>query len=160
MEKNIQDKKNGTEKERLIMMGGSFDPLHLGHLLSFKAAKSLGGRLIVILDGDDWLEQKKGINFMPAEDRLAIIKELRCIDDAILVSGGDHSNIILALKPDIYAHGGDKNSVEKLLPNEVEACKKIGCELIFGFGGNKIRSSSKILERWVEYKRKFSLGQK
>ena len=57
----------------------------------------------------------------------------------------------LKLKQDIFL---------KEKTNEVEACKKIGCELIFGFGGNKIRSSSKILERWVEYKRKFSLGQK
>ena len=133
-------------------MGGAFDPLHLGHLLSFQAAKALGGKLIVVLDGDDWLKEKKGLNFMPAEDRLALVKELKCVDDAILVSGGDHSNLIMALKPNIYAHGGDKDNVEKLMPNEVEACRKIGCELVFGLGGTKIRASSEILKRWTDFK--------
>lgn len=144
---------NETKKDRIIMMGGAFDPLHLGHLMSFQAAKALGGKLIIVLDGDDWLQQKKGINFMPAEDRLAVIKELRCVDDAFIVSGGDHSELILALKPDIYAHGGDKDSLDKLPPREIEACKKVGSQLIFGLGGLKIRSSSEILRRWVDFQK-------
>lgn len=150
---NKKDESN-TEpkrKETVVMVGGGFDPLHLGHLLQLKAAKALGDKLIVVLDADDWLKKKKGINFMPTEDRVAIMQELRCVDQVIIIGGGDPTDVILNLRPDIYAHGGDKDSISTMLPTEVEACKKVGCKIVFNMGGPKIRSSSHILKRWVDF---------
>ena len=46
-----------------IIVSGGFDPLHSGHIEYFKSAKSLGGYLIVALNSDKWLQNKKGKAF-------------------------------------------------------------------------------------------------
>ncbi len=138
------------KKEKIVMVSGGFDPLHLGHLLSFQAAKRLGDKLVVVIDGDEYLIKKRGHVFMPIEDRIAIIRELECVDDVITMGDGDLSETILHMKPDIFANGGDKNLLEKIPSSEIEACEKVGCKIIFNVGGgNKLRSSSELLDRWV-----------
>ena len=139
-------------KEKVVMVGGGFDPLHLGHLMKLKSAKALGDKLVVALDGDEYLIKKKGKVFMPAEDRFMIMKELKCVDEVIMIGKGSIADAILQIKPDIYAHGGYKDSIGTLVKEEVEACKKVGTEIVFNVGGAKIRSSSELLKRWVEDK--------
>jgi len=143
-------KSHPKKKETVVLVTGGYDPLHLGHLLSFKAAKALGNKLIVAIDGDDYLRKKKGASFMPIEDRVGIIQELKCVDQVIVIGDGDMSEAILAIKPDILANGGDRSSIKNLPKGEVAACKKVGCRMIFNVGGGKIRSSSDMLRQWVD----------
>lgn len=133
-----------------VMVSGGFDPLHLGHLLSFQAACSLGDKLVVVIDGDGFLLQKKGAIFMPLEDRVAIIKELRCVDEVVVMGNGSIADAIRHIKPAIWANGGDKNSLKTIPKEEVAACREVGCELVFDIGGGKIRASSELLRKWVE----------
>ena len=42
--------------EKIVVVSGGFDPLHSGHLNLFREAKSLGDKLIVILNYDVWLK--------------------------------------------------------------------------------------------------------
>ena len=48
------------EKSKIIVVSGGFDPVHSGHIAYFKAAKSYGDKLVVALNSDKWLENKKG----------------------------------------------------------------------------------------------------
>src|SRR3990167_6959853 len=89
---DVNKRKNKKDSEKLVMVSGGFDPLHLGHLLSFQAAKALGDKLIVVIDSDEFLVKKKGAPFMPVEDRVAIIKELRCVDEVVVIGDGDISD--------------------------------------------------------------------
>ncbi len=146
----LQRNSRELRKEKVVMVSGSFDPLHLGHLLSFQAAKALGDKLVVVIDGDEYTIKKKGKVFMPLEDRVAIIKELRCVDDVFVMGGGDVVNAILHLKPNIWANGGDIDSIKKIPILERNACIKVRCQIIFGVGGGKIRSSSDLLSNWVK----------
>ena len=91
---------------------------------------------------------------MPVEDRVAIIKELRCVDDVIVMGDGDLSDAILHLKPDIFANGGDRSTFERIPLSEREACEKVGCKIVFNVGGGKIRSSSELLRKWCEFEKK------
>lgn len=142
------------KKEKIVMVSGGFDPFHLGHLLSFQAAKKLGDKLIVVIDGDGYLIKKKGAVFMPIEDRIAIIKELKCVDDVIVMGDGDLSETILYMKPDIFANGGDRSNLERIPITEREACEKVGCKIIFNVGGGgKLRSSSNLLKKWVDHEK-------
>ena len=139
---------------RIIIVSGGFDPLHSGHIAHFKAAKELGDLLIVGLNSDDWLIRKKGKPFMPINERLAIVRELRVVDLAFAFNDDDNSSRDLIQKvlelyesDVVFANGGDRTHDN--IP-EVEQFKdnpKVSFE--FGVGGdNKKNSSSWILENW------------
>ena len=73
----------------IVLVTGGFDPLHSGHIAYFKAAKSLGNKLIVGLNSDEWLTRKKGKPFMPFNERIEIINELSVVDEVISFDDSD-----------------------------------------------------------------------
>jgi len=132
----------------IVAVSGGFDPVHVGHLKLFKAAKALGDKLIVIVHTDEWLKRKKGKVFMSLWDRMEIIKGFKCVDWVYYCDGGEDSagGMISMLQPDILANGGDRTCPEEI--DEAKACKRIGCKMVFNVGGGKIRSSSEMLENY------------
>ena len=68
---------------KIVVVSGGFDPIHSGHIAYFKSAKKLGDKLIVALNSDKWLINKKGKFFMPFEERSTIIKNLAMVDEVI-----------------------------------------------------------------------------
>ena len=46
------------QKETVLVSGG-FDPVHIGHLRMFEEAAKLADRLLVIVNNDNFLIQKK-----------------------------------------------------------------------------------------------------
>ena len=139
---------------KIIIVSGGFDPLHSGHIEHFKAAKELGDVLVVGLNSDDWLTRKKGKPFMPIDERLSIIRELKVVDLALRFNDDDNSSrdlikkILEMYKSDVvFANGGDRTHDN--IP-EVEQFKdnpRVSFE--FGVGGeDKKNSSSWILKQW------------
>ena len=47
----------------VVAVSGYFDPIHVGHLEYLKMAKSLGDKLVVIVNSDYQAELKKGKSF-------------------------------------------------------------------------------------------------
>ena len=45
---------------KIVIVSGEFDPVHSGHISYLKDAKNFGDKLIVALNSDEWLENKKG----------------------------------------------------------------------------------------------------
>lgn len=139
---------------RVVIVSGGFDPIHSGHIHHFKEAKKLGDILIVGLNSDEWLTRKKGKPFMPLEERLAVIKELRMVDTAVPFNDDDNSSIslirnTLVLFDDVvFANGGDRTA--KNIP-EIDAFDKDPrVQFAFGVGGtHKQNSSSWILNEWT-----------
>ena len=94
---------------------------------------------------------KKGYEFMPFEDRLEIIRELRSVDEVEKHIGTD-GTVIKNLErlrrrfPDceiIFTKGGDWT--KDTIP-EKEICDKLGIKIVDGLVGT-INSSSKLVER-------------
>ncbi len=48
------------KKPIVVAVSGGFDPIHIGHVRLFQEAKKLGDELVVILNNDNWLADKKG----------------------------------------------------------------------------------------------------
>ena len=137
----------------IVLVTGGFDPLHSGHIAYFRAAKQLGDTLVVGVNSDAWLIRKKGRAFMPWDERMTIVKNIKDVDFVLEFNDDDgsaKSAIKLARQtwPDhkiIFANGGDRTDAN--IP-EMEFEDR-NLEFEFGVGGfNKANSSSWILEEW------------
>jgi len=137
----------------LVLVTGGFDPLHSGHIAYFRAAKQLGDTLVVGVNSDAWLVRKKGRAFMPWNERMNIVKNIKDVDFVMEFNDDDGSAkqaIKLARQtwPDhkiIFANGGDRTDAN--IP-EMEFEDR-NLEFAFGVGGfDKANSSSWILEEW------------
>jgi D-beta-D-heptose 7-phosphate kinase/D-beta-D-heptose 1-phosphate adenosyltransferase len=138
---------------KIVLVTGGFDPIHSGHIAYFKAARTLGDRLIVGLNSDKWLERKKGRAFMPWNERLCIVNNLAMVDEVYTFDDSDGSarafiHQVRAHYPDaelIFANGGDRTAVNIPEMDVVDS----NLEFAFGVGGeDKKNSSSWILEDW------------
>ena len=126
----------------MVVVSGYFDPIHVGHLEYLEMAKKLGDKLIVIVNNDEQAILKKGKPFMKGEERLKIVRALKCVDEAYLSI--DHDRTVCRTleeldrleKVDIFANGGDVTKCA-----EEGVCNKLGIKLVYGLGG-KIQSSS------------------
>ena len=132
--------------ERIVCVSGYFDPIHIGHLEYFKMSKKIGTKLMVIVNNDMQANLKKGKSFMPVDERIELIKELRCVD--YVVKSIDQDRTVcktietLNPRPTFFCNGGDQNN--NTIP-ETDICNKLGIELRDGFG-EKIQSSSWLIK--------------
>lgn len=148
-----------TKKHRkpiVVAVSGGMDPLHIGHVRLFQAAKKLGDRLIVILNNDNWLRAKKGYVFMPEQERKEILEALVDVDKVILTGHAKNPKDmsvcqeLLKIKPHIFANGGDRYPKNIPAP-EVKTCRAIGCKMVYNVGqGGKIQSSSWLCKNMPE----------
>jgi len=132
--------------EKIVCVSGYFDPLHIGHIEYFKKSKELGDKLMVIVNNDHQAILKKGKSFMNVDERIEIIKELRCVD--IVIKSIDNDRTVcetlkkIIPKPNFFCNGGDQNN--STIP-EINVCIERNIELRDGFG-EKIQSSSWLLK--------------
>ena len=65
-----------------IAVSGGFDPIHKGHVQMIREAAEYG-RVIVILNSDDWLVRKKGYKFMSFEERAYLAGNIKGVSIVI-----------------------------------------------------------------------------
>jgi cytidyltransferase-like protein len=140
-----------TKKEVWVAVSGGFDPIHVGHVRMFKRAKTLGDKLVVIINNDNWLRVKKGYAFMPDKERKEVIESIRHVDKVVLTKHKPNTtdmsvcDALLEVRPDIFANGGDRKKDN--IP-EVDICNKIGAKMVFNIGeGGKVQSSSWLIHK-------------
>ena len=130
--------------KKTIAISGGFDPVHIGHLNMIKGA-AREGSVIVILNSDAWLEQKKGYVFMPFEERKAILEAFSDVHHVVEVDDSDGTvcEALDQLRPCYFGNGGDR--VSDNVP-EVNVCKELDVIMLWGIGGGKIQSSSWLIK--------------
>ena len=131
--------------ETVVCASGYFNPIHVGHIEYLERSKDLGTKLIVIVNSDKQSFLKKGSSFMKEEERLKILRSLKCVDAAILSVDDDRTvcKTLQLIRPDIFTNGGDQTNDS--IPEKV-VCDKIGIKLVDGLG-EKIQSSSFLLKQ-------------
>ena len=93
-----------------IIVNGTFDILHRGHLEMLHYAKSLGDYLLVCIDSDERVKQLKGperpINNQ--SDRMFMLNSLKCVDYVKIFNTKDELiDLIKLYNPDIMVKGSD-----------------------------------------------------
>ena len=146
-------------KREIILTSGGFDPLHVGHLRCIqgtvqiaknprKFPKAKRPLVVVLVNCDNFLKAKKGYAFMTLKDRMEIVNGIEGVDVVIPWHySNDDFTVVKAIdkiKPKYFTKGGDRTDATNI--PEWEICQQRKCEIITGVGGEKIRSSSELVE--------------
>lgn len=132
----------------LVVVSGHFDPLHRGHREHIREAATLGTHLFVIANSDEQIIRRNGSVFMPLEKRVERIFRKCPFITGVIVSvdkDGTQAETLRLLRPDVFAKGGDRTP-SNMPRNELDACKEIGCEIVYGVG-RRLSSSTAIRRR-------------
>ena len=130
---------------KISVVSGGFDPIHSGHISYLKAAKKIGDYLIVALNSDQWLKNKKKKVFMSFEERKDILANIECVDEVAIFKDDDLGSCINALEnikkkyPSdkiIFCNGGDRNQ------DNIPEMAVDGVSFRFGIGGDDKKNSS------------------
>ena len=134
---------------KISIVSGGFDPLHVGHIDLFNNARELSDALFVILNTDRFLFEKKGRVFMPFEERKIMVESVKGVDIVVPCIDADNtvcktleklSSLIEAVDAQLlFCNGGDRTTGKNTPEHEI--CKKLNIETVYGLG-DKIQSSS------------------
>ncbi len=145
-------RKKITKKPIVVAVSGGMDPLHVGHVQLFKEARKLGDKLVVILNNDNWLKNKKTHVFMRQDERKNILEAIVGVDEVVLSSHSRNpkdmsvSGELYKIKPNIFVKGGSRR---KEVP-EADVCKRINCKIVFNVGpAGNFKYSSLLLAKYV-----------
>lgn len=154
----------------IYIISGGFDPLHKGHVQMIREACKIevnkdddfwNNRLVVILNNDNWLKNKKGFYFMNEQQRKYIVQNINGVDKVILTKHTPNSedmsvcrelSLLVEANPDemvVFVNGGDRKKGN--IP-EYKLCKDLGIEMRFNIGGGKVESSSELVEKLLNQK--------
>jgi D-beta-D-heptose 7-phosphate kinase/D-beta-D-heptose 1-phosphate adenosyltransferase len=108
LKKIIADKKRQGKK--VVLTGGCFDILHLGHIYLFRKSKEIGDILVVNVVNDERVRRYKGENrpINKSLHRARVISSLEMVDYATVhpsVDKGPTTELALIIKPDVIVKG-------------------------------------------------------
>lgn len=95
-----------------VMVNGTFDIIHRGHLMMLQHAKSLGDHLLVAIDTDRRVKELKGENrpINNQDDRRYMLESLKCVNTVYFFDSKEQLiDIMKEYQPDIYVKGSDWN---------------------------------------------------
>lgn len=95
--------------ENITLANGCFDLLHVGHIRYLRAAKELGGRLVVAINSDESVRGLKGDGrpLMPAQERAEILAALADVDAVVIFNEPTVRALIKEIRPNVQAKGTD-----------------------------------------------------
>ena len=123
------------ENKIISIVSGGFDPVHPGHIMMMNDCLGFSDYLIVGVNSNQWLINKKGNFFMDIKHRLYVVNSLAAVNEAIEFeddSKGSASNLLIAVRKKfpsnkiIFANGGDRKP--GYVP-EYQICEELGIEM-------------------------------
>jgi len=108
----------GINNLKLVLVGGVFDIIHLGHLETLKDAKKLGDLLLVVVASDQTVESSKGRAPLNSQtNRAELLSHLDIVD---IVHQGDPDpakflDVVVQYQVDVIALGYDQANMEEKL---------------------------------------------
>jgi FAD synthetase len=119
---NLQELKTvfpGEDKGKIVLTGGCFDILHIGHVKFLSEAKRMGDYLVVLLESDNKVKKLKGEKrpVFIQKERAEMLSALESVDLIVLLpaieNDSDYLNLVMKIKPDIIAVTENDPLIEK-----------------------------------------------
>jgi D-beta-D-heptose 7-phosphate kinase/D-beta-D-heptose 1-phosphate adenosyltransferase len=114
-----------AQQGTVVFTNGVFDLLHPGHIDILSAARAEGDSLVVGINSDDSVRRLKGPSrpIRAERDRAYVVAALECVDCVVIFGEDTPLELIVALKPDVIAKGGDYNEGSVVGAGEVKSWK-------------------------------------
>ena len=110
-----------NELKRRVLVAGTFDLIHAGHIYLINEASKLGDVYVVVATDDNREIFSGERPIIPQEQRLEIIKNLKNVKDARLGrSDNDTLKTVEEIKPDIILLGPDQRYSSDILKEGLE----------------------------------------
>lgn len=132
--------------KKIVLVGGCFDILHLGHIIFLERAKEKGDSLVVLLESDEAVKFLKGAGrpINPQKTRAKILSSLRSVDKVILLKSKmtdkDYDLIVKKIKPSVLATTKNDPSIH----HKIRQAKLVGGKVIVVTKNIANYSSSKL----------------
>lgn len=133
---------------KIVLVGGCFDILHLGHVIFLEKAKKLGDQLVVLLESDENIKKNKGSSrpINNQKNRKKMLLGLKAVDKVVALpemkTDDEYVALIKKIKPSIIAiTDGDKRISQK-----EEQAKMVGAKLIKVTKQIPYQSTSRIID--------------
>ncbi|WP_057830458.1 adenylyltransferase/cytidyltransferase family protein [Colwellia sp. TT2012] len=92
----------------LVYTVGTFDLLHVGHIALLEYCRTLGDEVAVGVASDEVVSSyKSNVPVVPLEERMEMLKALRCVDIVRAYHKLEYVSACQELKPDIFVIGED-----------------------------------------------------
>lgn len=110
---------------------GVFDMFHIGHLNILKKAKEQCDYLIVGVSTDEVVKAYKNKTpIIPFEERIAIVSELKCVDEVVPQTSMDKMEAYSKLHFNALFHGSDWKGSD-MYNKMTEEFAKVGVDVVF-----------------------------
>ncbi len=114
-----------------VAAGGVFDIFHAGHASLFKYCKTLGDKVIVLLNSDESVERIRGVPPVVPEDlRRFSLEACRWVDKVLLFDGDAPLDELNEIQPEYFVKGAEP----KYLQEEGNA-RIVEADVVEGHGG-------------------------
>ena len=149
-----------NNEKKIVMVGGVFDLLHLGHIHYFQEAKRHGDWLVVVVARDSTAIRMKHIPITPEDMRVELLRSLRVVDEAVLGDTEDMYKSVEKIRPDVIALGYDQVHQENNIKRELEK-RGLKAEVIrIGKFDHDLDGTRKIIHKIKEQCREELLGKR
>ncbi|MFH0737074.1 MAG: adenylyltransferase/cytidyltransferase family protein [Candidatus Micrarchaeota archaeon] len=113
-------KDDERKKIKVVLTGGVFDVLHIGHIITLLEAKKHGDVLIVAIARDEHIKKKGREPVHHIDYRKLMVETLKPVDMAI-AGFEDPKKMLELVKPDVIVYGYDQK--EGVKPKGVKVVK-------------------------------------
>ena len=131
---------------QVLMIDGSFDPLHDGHIRYMEFAATFGLPVFCNIASDSWTVSKHKV--MLEQERRAVVLDAIRFVDYVFCSSTSTADVLQMVQPKIYLKGADWQARGGIPDLESSICKDLGIEVVYA--NTLMNSSSEILKRFMD----------
>lgn len=113
---------------KIVLTSGTFDLFHVGHAQYLEKAKALGDILIIGVDSDEKVKQRKGPHrpIVPEHERVQILSHCRHADVITLKGAQEPKNQLIKLvRPDVLVVSESTNHADGEVDEKAQYCGEI-----------------------------------